>query len=60
MELDLGNVQACVAGPKRPQDRVNVSDMKTDFSSCLTSPVGFKGFAVNDTLTAEKTFDYEG
>jgi len=32
MELDLGTIVPCLAGPKRPHDRVAVSDMKTDFN----------------------------
>lgn len=60
MELDLATVESCVSGPKRPHDKVSVSAMPTDFASCLTSPVGFKGFAVGDTLANEKEFAYEG
>ncbi|XP_062305062.1 cytoplasmic aconitate hydratase isoform X2 [Osmerus eperlanus] len=45
-ELDLSSVVPCCSGPKRPQDRVAVSDMKTDFESCLGAKQGFKGFQV--------------
>ncbi|MDN5782062.1 MAG: aconitate hydratase AcnA, partial [Luteimonas sp.] len=31
LELDLSTVQPSLAGPKRPQDRVLLSDMKTNF-----------------------------
>uniref|UniRef100_A0A4W5KII2 Cytoplasmic aconitate hydratase n=1 Tax=Hucho hucho TaxID=62062 RepID=A0A4W5KII2_9TELE len=34
-ELDLSTVVPCCSGPKRPQDRVAVSDMKTDFEAFL-------------------------
>lgn len=44
--LDLSTVVTSVSGPKRPHDRVSVSDMKQDFKSCLVNPVGFKGFAI--------------
>ncbi|KAH8241239.1 hypothetical protein KR032_004538, partial [Drosophila birchii] len=44
--LDLATVVTSVSGPKRPHDRVSVSDMPQDFKSCLSSPVGFKGFAI--------------
>lgn len=43
MELDLGTVVPCCSGPKRPQDRVPVSDMKKDFESCLGAKVGRRG-----------------
>ena len=31
LELDMGTVQPSLAGPKRPQDRVLLGDMKTNF-----------------------------
>uniref|UniRef100_A0A3Q3X733 Cytoplasmic aconitate hydratase n=1 Tax=Mola mola TaxID=94237 RepID=A0A3Q3X733_MOLML len=46
VELDLGTVVPCCSGPKRPQDRIPVSDMKKDFESCLGAKQGFKGFQV--------------
>lgn len=48
MELDLSSVQPSLAGPKRPHDRVNLVDMKSDFTTCLTSKVGFKGYGLNE------------
>ena len=33
-----------LAGPKRPQDRIALSDMKESFNNCLTAPVGHSGF----------------
>lgn len=35
VELDLKTLQPCVAGPKRPQDRIVLSDLKTKFDSLL-------------------------
>uniref|UniRef100_A0A8D0D7S7 Cytoplasmic aconitate hydratase n=1 Tax=Sander lucioperca TaxID=283035 RepID=A0A8D0D7S7_SANLU len=46
VKLDLSTVVPCCSGPKRPQDRIAVSDMKTDFETCLGAKVGFKGFQV--------------
>lgn len=40
VELDLKTVVPCCSGPKRPQDKVAVSDMKKDFESCLGAKVG--------------------
>lgn len=31
LELDLSTVEPCVAGPKRPHDKVPLSLMKADF-----------------------------
>ncbi|OXB71195.1 UNVERIFIED_CONTAM: hypothetical protein H355_004840 [Colinus virginianus] len=44
--LDLSSLQPCVAGPKRPQDRVPLSQVREDFSAALTAPVGFKGYGL--------------
>ncbi|KFO19757.1 Cytoplasmic aconitate hydratase [Fukomys damarensis] len=46
VELDLKTVVPCCSGPKRPQDKVAVSDMKKDFESCLRAKQGFKGFQI--------------
>lgn len=46
MELDLSSIKPCLSGPKRPHDRVELSNMKADFNACLSNPVGFKGFNI--------------
>uniref|UniRef100_A0A8C4X0S3 aconitate hydratase n=1 Tax=Eptatretus burgeri TaxID=7764 RepID=A0A8C4X0S3_EPTBU len=46
VELDLGTVMPSLSGPKRPQDRVALEDMKDDFKRCLNEKVGFKGYQV--------------
>ena len=40
VELDLGSVVPSLSGPKRPHDRVSVSEMKSDFENCLVNSVG--------------------
>ena len=61
MELDLSTIVPCVAGPKRPHDRVEVSKMQEDFKNCMVSPVGFKGFNISeDKLGASKAFSFDG
>jgi aconitate hydratase len=37
VELDLGDVEPSVAGPRRPQDRVSLADAKREFLSALGS-----------------------
>lgn len=44
LELDLGSVQPGVAGPKRPQDRINLPDLKNTFVSLLEKPVADGGY----------------
>ena len=43
LELDLGNVVPALAGPKRPQDRVNLDAMKQHFADSLTAKLGLHG-----------------
>ncbi|KAI3371046.1 hypothetical protein L3Q82_023685, partial [Scortum barcoo] len=47
IEINLSSMVPHVSGPKRPQDRVAVSNMKEDFQSCLDEKVGFKGFHIS-------------
>ncbi|XP_046599313.1 cytoplasmic aconitate hydratase isoform X2 [Neodiprion lecontei] len=59
--LDLATVVSSVSGPKRPHDRVSVSDMKNDFLSCLSAKIGFKGFGLKpEKLKTEGKFQFEG
>lgn len=45
--LDLSTVVSSVSGPKRPHDRVSVSDMQIDFRNCLVNKVSvFKYFCM--------------
>lgn len=44
IDLDLATVQPSVAGPKRPQDRINLPDLKKTFASLLTRPVTEGGY----------------
>ena len=46
LELDLSTVKPCLAGPKRPQDRVSVSDVKKEFQEGLSAPVSFKAYGI--------------
>ncbi|CAG0898497.1 unnamed protein product [Darwinula stevensoni] len=39
VELDLGTVVPSVSGPKRPQDRISVDELKQEFLSNLTNKV---------------------
>jgi len=36
IELDLGQIQSAVAGPKRPQDRILVRDLHNEFETLLS------------------------
>jgi aconitate hydratase len=52
LELDLGTVQPGVAGPKRPQDRIDLPALGSTFRSLLTKAVADGGYGKTaDDLT---------
>ena len=56
IELDLGTVVPSLSGPKRPQDRVSLTDMQRVFKESLVAPVKNRGFELGeDTLGAKGT-----
>ena len=46
LALDMDTVEPSLAGPKRPQDRVALAQMKTQFAQALTAPVKERGFGL--------------
>jgi aconitate hydratase len=46
LELDLGSVQPSVAGPKRPQDRIELPKLKHEFITAFSKPVTESGFGM--------------
>lgn len=47
IELDLATVEASLSGPKRPQDLIFLSDMKTAFEDSVTAPAGNQGHGLD-------------
>ncbi|HOG64570.1 MAG TPA: aconitate hydratase AcnA [Spirochaetota bacterium] len=47
VELDLSAIVPCVAGPKRPQDRVPLDEVADGFRKSLMAPVAERGFGVD-------------
>ncbi len=56
LELDLSTVQPSMAGPKRPQDRVELKNIKAEFLKSLGAPLGNTSFG----LPFEKIFNAKG
>ena len=52
LSLELGSVVPCLAGPKRPQDRVRLGDVKQSFADALTAPTSARGFALEGEALA--------
>ncbi len=57
LELDLSTVVPSVAGPKRPQDRIELDALKKEFTTAFAKPVTENGFGKKadefSTVTAE-------
>src|SRR6202034_4720571 len=46
LELDLASVVPSVAGPKRPQDRIELPKLKNEFTTAFSKPVTENGFGM--------------
>ncbi|SUD93224.1 Aconitate hydratase precursor [Ralstonia mannitolilytica] len=55
LTLDLGTVAPSLAGPKRPQDRIEIGNVKSTFSSLFSRPVAENGFN-KDAADLDKTY----
>lgn len=44
VKLDLGQVTPSLAGPKRPQDRIDLGQLSTKFSELYSKPIEANGF----------------
>jgi aconitate hydratase len=61
VELDLGSIETSIAGPKRPQDRVSISQAYQSFRTTLTAPVKDGGFELKEAeIEREVTFGANG
>ncbi len=56
VELDLGTVVPSVAGPKRPQDKIELPKLKQEFISTFCKPVTESGFGKAANTLNEKFF----
>jgi aconitate hydratase len=55
LTLDLSTVAPSLAGPKRPQDRIEIGNVKSTFSSLYSKPVAENGFN-KSAADLDKTF----
>ena len=54
LRLDLAAVEPCLAGPKRPQDRVPLSEVRSRFRNALTQPTQNRGFGLTASEVERK------
>ena len=59
LELDLDSVVPSLAGPKRPQDRIELTAIKWEFMSAFSKPVSENGFGRN-AADFDKTYHVSG
>jgi aconitate hydratase len=61
LEFDLSTVEPSLAGPKRPQDRINLGAMKESFRNALIAPAKERGFALDsDELSRTVPVSFNG
>ncbi len=53
VELDLREVEPCLAGPKKPEQRVRVRDLRNHFRTTLVAPVGQGGYGLSPSQARE-------
>lgn len=44
LELDLNSIKPCVSGPKRPQDHIELSQLKNTFHEIIKAPLTSDGY----------------
>jgi aconitate hydratase len=54
LELDLASIVPSVAGPKRPQDRIELPKLKQEFTTAFAKPVTENGFGMKPEELARK------
>ncbi len=60
IELDLSTVVPSLAGPKRPQDRAVLSDVKQSFNAALRAPLAEGGFGLDDAAIGRRAAGTHG
>ena len=61
VSVDMSLIKPSIAGPKRPQDRIELTDLKSQWPGLLSAPIGSGGFAVEqDQMDAVVQVEHEG
>lgn len=59
VEIDLSAIEPNLSGPKRPQDLIPLSQMKSSFHDAINAPMGNQGFGMdNSELDKEVTVKF--
>ncbi|WP_412766318.1 aconitate hydratase AcnA [Sutcliffiella cohnii] len=54
IEFDLRSVKPTIAGPKRPQDSVELGALSEGFKNALVKPVAERGFGINEGILHQR------
>ncbi|WP_342387922.1 aconitate hydratase AcnA [Salinicoccus bachuensis] len=54
VELDLSDITSSISGPKRPQDKVDIKEVKDDFNHLVKAPVGEGGYGLDQSQLDRK------
>ena len=57
IEIDLSKIELSISGPKRPQDRLNLKDIKTKFIDLISSYKIKKNVSDSNVLVKEKVIN---
>jgi len=60
LHLDLSKVRSCIAGPKRPQDRIPLESVKTKFLDLLQSDAALGGYEKKDADLRKTVYLHSG
>ena len=55
LELDLFTVEPSLSGPKRPQDRVSLSEMKSHWRTSLNAETGHQGHGIDPSRNSDSS-----
>ena len=55
LELDLLTVEPSLSGPKRPQDRVSLSEMKSHWRTSLNAETGHQGHGIDPSRNSDSS-----
>lgn len=60
LELDLSTVEASLAGPKRPQDRIPLKNIKSKWNTIIKLPIKEGGYGLDENQIKQKVQIHNG
>ena len=55
LEVDLGSIEPSLAGPRRPQDRLSLPQVKSNFQNYLSQPKTANGLGLDASVSTDVT-----